>query len=163
MATPNTADRLLDSAQRMVQLRGFNAFSYADLAEEIGIRSASIHYHFKTKVDLGEALLGRYVAELEASLEALDGEQVSARQRLELLIDGYRDTERCGFMCLCGSLASDVGTLPPSMRSLIDEYLSRTEAWVTREIERGARSGEFKPVAAAEDLASMLVCGLQGA
>ena len=163
MASPDTAAKLLDSAQRLVQQRGFNAFSYADLAEEIGIRSASIHYHFKSKRDLGRALLDRYLGGLETSLQQLDREEPSYRRRLEKLIEGYRNTECSGYMCLCGSLASDFATLPVEMQELIDAYLARTEAWVAEKIEEGTRAGELSPITEAEDLASLLVSGLQGA
>src|SRR5579862_1588267 len=56
----STRDRILDIAQRLIQSRGYNAFSFDDLAEELDIRTASIHYHFPTKADLGIALLRRY-------------------------------------------------------------------------------------------------------
>ena len=53
MAAADTADRILDSAERLVQVRGFNAFSYADVARELGITKASLHYHFAGKAELG--------------------------------------------------------------------------------------------------------------
>ena len=56
----NTRTSLLDSAEQAVRQRGYNGFSYADLAREIGIRKASIHHHFPTKADLGLALIERY-------------------------------------------------------------------------------------------------------
>ena len=161
-SSSGTADKLLDSAQRMVQERGFNAFSYADLASEIGIRSASIHYHFKSKMDLGEALLRRYLDGLELRLDELD-RLGSSKERLENLISDYRDTERRGFICLCGSLASDVETLPEAMQTLVQKYFARTESWVKQQIEDGIQSGELSPVAKADDLASMLISCLQGA
>ena len=46
----------MDSAQHLVQTRGYHAFSYADIAEEVGSRKASIHYYFPSKTDLGKAL-----------------------------------------------------------------------------------------------------------
>ena len=58
----DTATRILDVAERLAQMRGFNGFSYADIAAELRITKASLHYHFATKADLGEALIGRYAA-----------------------------------------------------------------------------------------------------
>jgi len=49
----DTAERILDIAQDLIQRRGFNAFSYHDIAAPMGIRKASIHYHFPSKADLG--------------------------------------------------------------------------------------------------------------
>jgi len=62
MSDSVTAAKILDSAERLVQTRGFNAFSYADIATELRLRKASIHYHFPSKADLGRRLLARYEA-----------------------------------------------------------------------------------------------------
>ena len=48
---PRTADRILDIAERLVQTRGFNRFSYADIAAELGITTASVHYHFPARAN----------------------------------------------------------------------------------------------------------------
>ena len=61
-ADAGTASRILDIAERLVQVRGFNGFSYADIASELKISKASLHYHFAGKADLGEALIRRYAA-----------------------------------------------------------------------------------------------------
>ena len=70
--TTATATTILDAAQQLAQTRGYNAFSYRDLAERVGIRTASIHYHLPTKGDLGVALVARYGAFVADALAALD-------------------------------------------------------------------------------------------
>lgn len=158
----STADRLLDAAQGFVQDRGFNAFSYRDLAQEVGIRTASIHYHFPAKTDLGVAMMERYQAGLEEALGELGQRKRSAKAKLEGLVDLYRATEGRHAMCLCGSLASDFETLPDEVRLLVETYLRQTESWVRAVIEEGTASGEFQPVAKSSDLATTFVAGLQG-
>ena len=71
-----TANRILDVAERLVQLRGYNAFSYADVAKAVGIRKASLHYHFATKGDLGLALVEDLAAHLggRADVRSAPGE-----------------------------------------------------------------------------------------
>src|SRR4030081_1468236 len=56
----DTASKVLDVAERLVQVNGFNGFSYADAASELGITKAALHYHFAGKAELGEALITRY-------------------------------------------------------------------------------------------------------
>jgi TetR/AcrR family transcriptional repressor of nem operon len=68
----DTATRILDVAERLVQRRGFNGFSYADVAAELGITTASLHYHYAGKADLGQALIDRYAARFMAALADLD-------------------------------------------------------------------------------------------
>ena len=162
MSTANTATELLDAAQRMVQERGFNAFSYKDLSEAIGIRTASIHYHFKTKADLGQALVERYCEGLAVTLSGLDRKSTN-RAKLKGLVQMYRETENAGAICLCGSLASDIATLHDDLREAVQSYLADTRSWVEQKIVDGVAGGEFDPVASPKDLASSLVAGLQGA
>ena len=68
----DTAQRILDVAEQLVQVRGFNGFSYADIAAELGITKASLHYHYRGKAELGRALITRYGQRFTAELEAID-------------------------------------------------------------------------------------------
>ena len=162
MPNADTRERLLDEAQTLVQARGFNAFSFKDLARSVGIRTPSVHYHFETKGDLGEALMERYLRELEAELAGLASRR-SARARLRALIEMYRATEQSGMACLCGSFASDIETLPDALRPSVARYLDRTEDWIAEQIVAGQESGEFSTRPGARDLAALLVSALQGA
>ena len=163
MVAKDTAGRLLDTAQQLVQSRGFNAFSYKDLAQAIGIRTASIHYHFPSKAHLGTALLERYLADLEVTLAQLEAAGGTYTARLQGFIAAYESTEQKGAICLSGSMASDLETLPEPMRPQVQAYLDRSERWVRAQIEAGAKSGEFGPAALPEDIAATLLAGLQGA
>ena len=66
-----TTTRILDVAERLVQTRGFNGFSYADIAVQLGITKASLHYHFATKAELGRTLIARYTGAFELCMLAL--------------------------------------------------------------------------------------------
>ena len=50
----DTATQILDVAERLVQVRGFNGFSYADVATELTINKAALHYHFPVKQNWGK-------------------------------------------------------------------------------------------------------------
>ncbi len=163
MASADTPTQLLDRAQALVQSRGFNAFSYKDLAASVGIRTASIHYHFPTKGDLGLALMQRYHAGLDNLLTQLDQRRTSAKARLRGLMDAYAETEAQGAICLCGSLASDQETLGQDLSQAVTDYLDSTLQWVEKTLETGAASGEFDLSAKPGDLAVSLVASLQGA
>ncbi len=163
MKAKDTATKLLDAAQSLVQERGFNAFSYKDLAAAVGIRTASIHYHFEAKADLGKALMERYYRELEQSLDEIDRKARTNEGKLKRFIGLYRSTQKRGAICLCGSLASDLNTLPEGVQTEVTAYLKRSEKWVTQKIRDGIRSGEFVAAGTPASTASTLVAGLQGA
>ncbi len=158
----DTAGRLLDRAQTLVQERGYNAFSFKDLAASEGIRTASVHYHFPTKADLAVALMERYLATLQAALRDA-AELPTATASLEALVHLFEESERAGLLCACGSLAADVETLPEPVRELVQRHVRATLDFTEQQIARGAARGELAPRAAARDLAAALVYGLHGA
>lgn len=162
MSLNETATRLMDVAEVMVKERGFNAFSYKDLSDAVGIRKASIHYHFPAKNDLGAALMERFLRGLEESLAGIDAASRTNRARLKAFIKLYAGTESSGHICMCGSLASDRETLPPALQDAVSAYMERSERWVAEKVRDGIQDGEFQALAKPADLAVSLVAGLQG-
>ena len=71
MSMADTAERILDTAQALAQVRGYNGFSYADISAELAITKPSIHYHFPSKARLAEALIARYRRRFAAALSSL--------------------------------------------------------------------------------------------
>ncbi len=163
MAATKTAGELLDTAQRFVQHRGFNAFSYKDLASEVGIRTASIHYHFPAKADLGKALMARYRVALDTTLAKLDASNRSPKAKLKQFIGFYRATQGMGAICVCGSLAADLETLPEGVRDEVTDYIKGSESWIAKTIKAGVDAGDFEPDLSPTAVAASLLAGLQGA
>src|SRR2546423_11907767 len=86
---PRTAERALDVAERLVQTGGFSSFSYADIATELGITKASLHYHFPGKAELGHALVTRYAERFNQALGDIDRDVPRAHAKLEAYADLY--------------------------------------------------------------------------
>ena len=158
-----TAERILDVAEHLVQVRGFNAFSYADVSKAVGIQKASLHHHFATKTDLGVALIDRYKQVFLAALHAIESSDESAVERLERYIELYRTVLRRGRMCMCGMLAADVETLPEPMRERVAGFFAENEAWLTRILSTGKERGELQFTGSATAMAAFLVSSLEGA
>jgi TetR/AcrR family transcriptional regulator, transcriptional repressor for nem operon len=157
-----TAARILDVAERLVQTRGFNGFSYADIASELGITKASLHYHFATKAELGRTLITRYTEAFEGALQRIAAEQPDARERLRAYVKLYTDVITEGRMCLCGMVAAEYGTLPADMQSAIRLFFEFNEGWLARVLEHGSRQGHLALRVAPRDMARMLVGALEG-
>src|SRR5580693_3627241 len=85
----DTAERILDTAERLVQTQGFNGFSYADIAAALDIRKASIHHHFPTKADLVRRLMARYQATFSAALEEIALAPGDSPSKLGRYVDLY--------------------------------------------------------------------------
>src|SRR5450755_2672344 len=95
----DTPSQILDVAERLVQTRGFNGFSYADIAEELGMTKAALHYHFAGKAELGEALVTRYAERFAAALAEVASRGDDGPTALRAYADLYRDVVREGRMC----------------------------------------------------------------
>ena len=159
----DTASRILDVAERLVQLRGFNGFSYADVAAELSITKASLHYHFAGKAELGEALIARYAERFNGSLTEIEARTIDARAKLDAYAKLYADVLRGKRMCLCGMLAAEYQTLPKPMRSAVIRFFDEQEAWLTRVLEQGRDEGTLRLEGPAGEAAQMIVGGLEGA
>jgi TetR/AcrR family transcriptional regulator, transcriptional repressor for nem operon len=159
----DTAERILDSAERLVQSRGFNGFSYADVAAELGVTKASLHYHFPGKAELGEALIGRYAARFAEALEQIDAPGGDAPVKLAAYARIYADVLRDKRMCLCGMLAADYDTLPEPMRDAVLRFFDDNEAWLTDVFEQGQAEGSLHLDGPAGEAAQALVGALEGA
>ena len=158
-----TATRILDVAERLAQMRGFNGFSYADIAIELGITKAALHYHFATKADLGEALIGRYAARFGEALAAIDANTAAAPAKLQGYAGLYADVLRNRRMCLCGMLAAEYPTLPGAMQASVVSFFDQNEAWLQDVLEQGRADGSLHFTGPARDAARMIISCLEGA
>ncbi len=166
MASPRRADtatRILDVAERLVQVHGFNGFSYADIAAKLPIQKASLHHHFPTKADLGSALIARYREVFSAALVAISARSDDAVVRLKDYAQLYASVLRRQRMCLCGMLAADIETLPRRMRSGVVEFFSVNEIWLAEVLENGRQSGALRFEGPAAATAGFVVSSLEGA
>ncbi len=159
----DTASRILDSAERLVQSRGFNGFSYADVAAELGITKASLHYHFASKAELGEALIERYSSRFAEALARIDAGTERADGKLLAYARIYADVLRQKRMCLCGMLAAEYETLPEPMRTAVRRFFDANEDWLSAVLADGQTSGAVHLHGSTRDAAQALVGGLEGA
>jgi len=158
-----TATRVLDAAERMVQVRGFNGFSYADIAAELGITKPALHYHFAGKADLGAALIDRYTTRFTDALAEVDASAGDAPSKLAGYADLYLTVLRDRKMCLCGMLAAEYQTLPPPMQDAVIGFFDQNERWLEKILEQGQAEGNLHFEGSARDTARMVIAGLEGA
>jgi TetR/AcrR family transcriptional regulator, transcriptional repressor for nem operon len=158
-----TASRILDVAERLVQVRGFNGFSYADIAAELQITKAALHYHFASKAALGEALITRYADRFMAALASLDTAGGTAGAKLDSYVRLYLQVLRDRKMCLCGMLAAEYQTLPEPMRDKVIKSFDQNETWLERVLNQGRADGSLHFAGLAPDTARMIIGGLEGA
>lgn len=146
-----------DAAQR----RGLHSLSFRTLAEEVGVKSASVHYYFPTKANLASALIENYTAEFAKQLDTLDSSKRGLKGKLEGFIQIFEDVVTADKLCLCGMMAAEVGTLDDNSRALLKRYFEVAEGWISKVISENRQqiNVSLKP----KKLAKIIVSGLQGA
>jgi TetR/AcrR family transcriptional regulator, transcriptional repressor for nem operon len=158
-----TSQRILDIAERLMQVRGYNGFSYADVAESLHLTKASLHYHFPSKAELGRRLMERYTQNFLAALAAIDGTSTSARQKLERYVSIYSDVLANNRMCLCGMLAAEYATLPKSVKAEVTRFFDANEVWLAAVMQSGAQSEGLKLASPPAEAARLMIAALEGA
>ncbi|EGV0885225.1 TetR/AcrR family transcriptional regulator [Escherichia coli] len=156
-------EQILASAQRLVQTRGFNGFSYADIAKEVGIRKASVHHHFPTKTDLGVVLVEMYAAMLDAALLNISASSASVDEKLASYVGIYRNTLEANRVCLGGMLASEALTLDQAILPGLKNFFARNTQWLTEILTEGKKKRIFFLSSTAANHAHLFVSSLQGA
>lgn len=175
----HTAAAILDAAEALAQTRGYNGFSYRDLAARVGITTASIHYHFPGKADLGVALMTRYGDAVRGATADLDRRRPDAPSRLrgyaallEAVLTTPADADAgaapaapaapapAARVCLGAMLASDFATLPGPVRDAVRTFVDENVRWLARVLAEGRAAGTLAfpgtPAAAATALFSAL-------
>jgi TetR/AcrR family transcriptional regulator, transcriptional repressor for nem operon len=159
----STRDALLKSAEIQMRSKGYAAFSYADLSEEIGIRKASIHHHFPTKEKLGEALVTQHVELFTERLKSFDQKHadpvVRLRQYSQLFLASVNDR----LLPLCGALAAEMAALPESLQVLGRGLLKQQLDWMTKCVVQAAQLHVWTLARPPNDYALMLLGALEGA
>jgi TetR/AcrR family transcriptional repressor of nem operon len=159
----DTATAILDTAERLVQQRGFNGFSYADVAADLGLTKAGLHYHFAGKAELGEALMTRYAERFAAALADIDERETSAPAKLRAYAALYGEVLSAERMCLCGMLAAEYTTLPAMMQQVVVRFFDDNERWLVGVLENGRREGSLSFEQPPADAARLIVSALEGA
>jgi TetR/AcrR family transcriptional repressor of nem operon len=159
----DTSDKMLDVAERLVQTQGFNGFSYADIAQELKITKASLHYHFATKAELGSKLIARYHQTFFAALDRIQLDRSDAPHKLRDYVALYTGVLKKNRMCLCGMLASEFATLPKPMKEGVKAFFDANEVWLARVLDDGRKAKTLSFDGTPQLMAQVIVSSLEGA
>jgi TetR/AcrR family transcriptional regulator, transcriptional repressor for nem operon len=129
-ATSSMRDRILDAAEKRMRAVGYNAVSFGELAADVKIKSASIHYHFPQKMDLGTELVERYARRFKERLDKIDTSDL--KTAITSYLSLYSDALRIGkTMCLCAILGAEANGLPPKVNERVGAFFDLNIAWLS--------------------------------
>lgn len=144
----DTRQAILDAGQAVVQARGYNALSFRELAKTVGIKSASIHYHFPTKGDLGAALAKRYTDGAAKAFEHFLTIAPDAAGRMGLYTGVFRAAlVNDNRMCLVGIMAAEKADMPPEVMVEVERFIALNVAWLTQVLDLTGPEADQKALA----------------
>jgi TetR/AcrR family transcriptional repressor of nem operon len=153
-------EQLLQIAEDMVREGGYNNVSFRTLADAAGIKSASVHYHFPTKEDLGAALAERYTDNFLTKLGKPEAIVSAGKDPIESYIQMFRNALSVDKkMCLCGMLGAEFEGLPEKVRIATRAFFSKNIDWLTKAFQASSKRTREE----AQNAATSLVAQLEGA
>ncbi|GAA4495987.1 TetR/AcrR family transcriptional regulator [Gluconacetobacter tumulicola] len=133
-ASPNARETILAAAKRAAQAHGYGGLNFRDIAQEVGIKAASIYYHFPSKADLGAAVARRYWEDTMKDLDNLtqsDGSSSTLRQYPGIF---RRSLENANKLCLCSFMSAEYDDLPEPVKREVQTFADVNVAWLSKEL-----------------------------
>ena len=143
---PSKREEILRCAQSLIVAGGYNGFSYADISKVVGIRNASIHHHFPSKVDLVVAAVEQQRAAIQAQIDALEGGTPDAMGQLLAYVDYWKRCieDQAAPFCLAGVLAVELPRLPPEVGVAVKGHFNDLGKWLRRVMTLGVEQGTIR-------------------
>lgn len=159
-----TSEQIMHTATVLLQKHGFNAISYNDISKLIGIKTASIHYHYPSKYDLGKSIMEQYRLMHQAALKKIDAGSDSPLKKLQDFADLFCCTMDKDYrMCPCGMLSTDISTLPDSIKVEVRGFYIDSETWLAAILREGLEKKLFKFDMSPNECAKTLFASFEGA
>lgn len=154
-------EKLENAALESAQRKGMNGLSFRTLADEVGIKSSSVHYYFPEKSDLTRTLIASYTKNFFASIDSIASQNWAMRKKLKAFIAIFENVAVEEKLCLCGMMAAEVEQLDDENRKLLRTFFIDTEAWLVALFSE--HKNELNAELSAKVLARSLLAGLEGA
>jgi AcrR family transcriptional regulator len=138
----DTREQIIDIADNLIRHKGYNAFSFYDISKSVGIKTASVHYHFPAKSDLGVAVIEQHIYNLALVREKFKSK--SPQENLDKFLSIYSSVKNENAVCLVGSLTTDFNTLDKKVKEKLKTFADAMLDWVSSFLEEGRNSNIFQ-------------------
>ncbi len=137
-----TKENIIKIGDQLIRQKGFNAFSYHDIAQKLGVKNAAIHYHFPTKADLLIEVAKYHIQKLKDFEQ--DNMGLSAYKKVIAFIDTYVKINAEGRVCFVGAMATDWETVEDTVRPYMQQMATMLIDWLTTTLQKGLESKELQ-------------------
>ncbi len=151
-------------AEALLQEKGFNGFSYAHIASELGVKNAAIHYHFPTKEALGCEVVKRYRDRFQLWINNARVKDLSSEKKLDWFFSIYTDMRADkGKVCLVGSMETEFNSIPEALQIEVGSLHKELLKWLEATLSEGRDAGVFNFNGEPANKAALILSSLQGA
>lgn len=159
----NSKRTILNLAESFLQDKGFNGFSYAHIANELGVKNAAIHYHFPTKEDLSVAVIKRYRERFKLWINNARVKDLSHENKLDWFFSIYTEMRADkGKVCLVGSMEAEFNSIPGGLQGEVQALHKELLAWLQVTLAEGKDAGVFQFNGEPANKAGLILSTLQG-
>lgn len=145
-------------ADQLIRSKGYNAFSYTDIAHRLNLKNAAIHYHFPSKAALGKAVI---VESREKFLRQTENwSKESALLQIELFLEMYRSNRKNGGICFMGALGTSFDTLPTEMQKELQDAHNEITNWLVKTLETGKKEKSLSFDTPSVEMADMITSSM---
>ena len=128
-------EAILAAAREAAMAYGYSGINFRDLAEAVGIKSASINYYFANKALLGEAVARRYWEDIARDLEAISDSAQSPIEALKRYPGIFRvSLERDNRICLSSFMATEYDELPEPVLKEVQAFSDINTDWLRNQL-----------------------------
>lgn len=160
----NSKRTIMNVAESLLQDMGFNGFSYANIASELGVKNAAIHYHFPAKEDLARAVIQRYRDRFQLWINNARVKDLSPAEKLDWFFGIYINTRADkGKVCLVGSLEAEFNSIPEGLQADVEGLHRELLTWLEATLSEGREAGVFRFSGEPADKAALILSSVQGA
>jgi TetR/AcrR family transcriptional repressor of nem operon len=131
--TTNSKEAILAAARQIAQSHGYSGLNFRDLAEQVGIKAASIYHHFPSKAGLGAAVARRYWEDTERELDTLlegGADPIDALREYPKIF--RRSLESDNRLCLCSFMSAEYDDLPDEVTAEVQTFSNVNVAWISK-------------------------------
>lgn len=136
--TQTSRDRIVEKANRLFYTKGYNQTSFADIAQAVGITKGNLHYHFRSKEALLEAIVDHRLQLIAKQLSLWDDQYPDPKDRLrrfvQMLSNEEADLVRYG--CPMGSLNVELGKYQQELQAKSREMFDLFQHWLEKNFKQ---------------------------
>lgn len=126
---PDTRGNIVRTARRLLLTHAYLGLNFQDLAEQIGIRKASLYHHFPSKLAVGQAVVDDSARRFQRWAETIA--HLSAPRQLQAYVQMLREALAAGGMvCPIGATAGEWAGLEPELQDTIKRFHREQLAWL---------------------------------